>query len=119
MWNLSGITRRPVERPRRSSTMIVSLRPRITFEGGSRMSTVFPGQLRDQRLTALGVLRLGEPDAPEIRANPPGERLLEEIIQPPDQRSLPVRDVDRGMKRVDRKSTRLNSSHGYISYAVF
>src|SRR5687768_18265740 len=25
----------------------------------------------------------------------------------------------RGMQRLDRKSTRLNSSHGYISYAVF
>src|SRR2546429_6740213 len=24
-----------------------------------------------------------------------------------------------GCRRVDRKSTRLNSSHGYISYAVF
>src|SRR2546422_2887486 len=24
-----------------------------------------------------------------------------------------------GVRRVDRKSTRLNSSHGYISYAVF
>src|SRR3989449_7096178 len=31
-------------------------------------------------------------------------------------------DVDRygaGLPRLDRKSTRLNSSHGYISYAVF
>src|SRR2546422_3844465 len=27
--------------------------------------------------------------------------------------------VDDGRARVDRKSTRLNSSHGYISYAVF
>src|SRR5687768_18347284 len=29
----------------------------------------------------------------------------------------PVADGDR--RRADRKSTRLNSSHGYISYAVF
>src|SRR2546422_4056052 len=28
-------------------------------------------------------------------------------------------DRDRGPRREDRKSTRLNSSHGYISYAVF
>src|SRR2546422_3629822 len=28
-------------------------------------------------------------------------------------------DVDVGFVRTDRKSTRLNSSHGYISYAVF
>src|SRR2546422_4204585 len=27
--------------------------------------------------------------------------------------------IGRGRKRSDRKSTRLNSSHGYISYAVF
>src|SRR2546429_2925801 len=27
--------------------------------------------------------------------------------------------VDGGLRREDRKSTRLNSSHGYISYAVF
>src|SRR2546429_5336902 len=28
-------------------------------------------------------------------------------------------DQARPAKRIDRKSTRLNSSHGYISYAVF
>src|SRR2546422_11023462 len=27
--------------------------------------------------------------------------------------------LDRGLRAQDRKSTRLNSSHGYISYAVF
>src|SRR2546429_5372642 len=27
--------------------------------------------------------------------------------------------VFQGLERLDRKSTRLNSSHGYISYAVF
>src|SRR2546422_2789864 len=30
-----------------------------------------------------------------------------------------VRDLDLGVVSLDRKSTRLNSSHGYISYAVF
>src|SRR2546429_2687972 len=29
------------------------------------------------------------------------------------------RDRDRRIEHLDRKSTRLNSSHGYISYAVF
>src|SRR3989449_8267681 len=29
------------------------------------------------------------------------------------------RQIDRGPSLRDRKSTRLNSSHGYISYAVF
>src|SRR2546429_1663839 len=38
-------------------------------------------------------------------------------------RSMCRRSVDNGADRIDarrdRKSTRLNSSHGYISYAVF
>src|SRR2546422_2018049 len=33
-----------------------------------------------------------------------------------DDRKVPARESRR---RLDRKSTRLNSSHGYISYAVF
>src|SRR2546422_4176910 len=32
---------------------------------------------------------------------------------------LPCRLAELGAEAVDRKSTRLNSSHGYISYAVF
>src|SRR2546429_3387337 len=32
---------------------------------------------------------------------------------------LPLGPLRRESRRVDRKSTRLNSSHGYISYAVF
>src|SRR5687768_18185248 len=38
------------------------------------------------------------------------------------RRDVPVRDflsLDAYRARLDRKSTRLNSSHGYISYAVF
>src|SRR2546422_6508022 len=35
----------------------------------------------------------------------------------PVRRHLPRRDLP--AERQDRKSTRLNSSHGYISYAVF
>src|SRR2546422_6447270 len=30
-----------------------------------------------------------------------------------------LEDLDRATEKQDRKSTRLNSSHGYISYAVF
>src|SRR2546422_6389458 len=37
---------------------------------------------------------------------------------PENRRDRGARD-GRGGARVDRKSTRLNSSHGYISYAVF
>src|SRR5687768_17946218 len=35
------------------------------------------------------------------------------------QRGISASTVDRALKDLDRKSTRLNSSHGYISYAVF
>src|SRR2546422_1284635 len=50
------------------------------------------------------------------RRRPPG-RL---VPRPCDQarRPPPARDNE-GIPNRDRKSTRLNSSHGYISYAVF
>src|SRR5687768_17697933 len=47
------------------------------------------------------------------------------VVQKPDPRLVPqlhgrLPDPPRRIGRgVDRKSTRLNSSHGYISYAVF
>src|SRR5205085_3797370 len=60
-------------------------------------------QQRHVDLTALQGLRSGgaEADRGEVPAPPGGAR----------------RDVDQG--RIDRKSTRLNSSHSQISYAVF
>src|SRR5687768_18282880 len=51
-----------------------------------------------------------DPDAAEEHDHPQGERLID------------GRKDFRGFRqvgRIDRKSTRLNSSHGYISYAVF
>src|SRR2546422_4814557 len=36
-----------------------------------------------------------------------------------DQRGMHEQRVARAVRTPDRKSTRLNSSHGYISYAVF
>src|SRR2546429_3917404 len=33
--------------------------------------------------------------------------------------SVDVESLSTSMGKIDRKSTRLNSSHGYISYAVF
>src|SRR2546429_6078667 len=36
-----------------------------------------------------------------------------------DDQTLAFLDQDFGLCLADRKSTRLNSSHGYISYAVF
>src|SRR2546422_4120718 len=35
------------------------------------------------------------------------------------RRNEPTHAIGRGVGSLDRKSTRLNSSHGYISYAVF
>src|SRR2546422_8393208 len=54
--------------------------------------------------------RLG-PGAVENRAHRPGGRVGE------TRANLPV--LERRAAVRDRKSTRLNSSHGYISYAVF
>src|SRR2546429_5757923 len=51
------------------------------------------------------------------------QRLLDgstELLQRLLQRiALLIDPLDRSFARQDRKSTRLNSSHGYISYAVF
>src|SRR2546422_5257826 len=40
-------------------------------------------------------------------------------LYPPAQYDRPARGADALPRVPDRKSTRLNSSHGYISYAVF
>src|SRR2546429_6090733 len=64
------------------------------------------------RLGSLDALAGGSKQAaPEVM---PHERPagLEQVLELAEQ--LPL-----GLLRRDRKSTRLNSSHGYISYAVF
>src|SRR2546422_6704737 len=98
-------------------------------------STLFPyttlfrsheGQGADRRLRHL------EPRRQPV-SEPPGQSgLLPEYgelarggggsdLDPPQGREADARPPQRepGAARVDRKSTRLNSSHGYISYAVF
>src|SRR2546429_5538267 len=40
-------------------------------------------------------------------------------VRADDPQAEPLHIVDRATGLLDRKSTRLNSSHGYISYAVF
>src|SRR2546422_7037992 len=48
-----------------------------------------------------------------------GKQIAENSYEPPGFRlSLGLKDIDLVLQ-TDRKSTRLNSSHGYISYAVF
>src|SRR2546427_12068233 len=46
-------------------------------------------------------------------------RGLPDRAEPLDRQHLPVRARLRILRRPDRKSTRLNSSHSQISYAVF
>src|SRR5207245_3823810 len=61
----------------------------------------------------------------ELRADQVGERqrhLLrrgETVLAVQDHRVRAVEHQHRGRRGADRKSTRLNSSHGSISYAVF
>src|SRR2546429_5120539 len=48
-----------------------------------------------------------------------GQRPRELLRELEAQRLLALDAVGLAQRRQDRKSTRLNSSHGYISYAVF
>src|SRR2546429_7349192 len=71
---------------------------------------------RPPRSTLFPYTTLFRSEAESMEAH----RVLGVELPPP-----PVRDLSHGLQRVvvvvtpDRKSTRLNSSHGYISYAVF
>src|SRR5687768_18447606 len=69
-------------------------------------STLFPYTtlFRSRRQVEVVVIDHSEPSA--------AERLCAEL----DTRGI---TVDALVNNADRKSTRLNSSHGYISYAVF
>src|SRR2546422_6350575 len=67
-------------------------------------TTLFRSRLRDARELGQHVAQRG------LRRVLPGAVLAREARPPRRGRLLPGRD---------RKSTRLNSSHGYISYAVF
>src|SRR5688572_31638206 len=80
-------------------------------------STLFPyTTLFRSRGSGREPLRLPSPHDGRASRRPPGpdQRLLADVLVP---------DRDRGPERlregVDRKSTRLNSSHSQISYAVF
>src|SRR5207245_9811903 len=78
-----------------------------------------------RRSSDLKLLALDSPA--QLKRSVPGGYLIElhvrgDIAEPfiPSLRSLPgVVEVKSDHDQVDRKSTRLNSSHGSISYAVF
>src|SRR2546427_5402846 len=79
-------------------------------------STLFP----TRRSSDLDDLGIGEPV--EFRANPclPARASVRRL--PIDQLHQPFRQIgrrDEDLPERDRKSTRLNSSHSQISYAVF
>src|SRR2546422_8409232 len=54
-----------------------------------------------------------------FRSDPEERRVLAQRVEEAERLGSARRTEERGERRVDRKSTRLNSSHGYISYAVF
>src|SRR2546422_8099445 len=57
-----------------------------------------------------------------LAADPRSPAAVERIFASkgrPDRMALPLIAGSRAAVQLDRKSTRLNSSHGYISYAVF
>src|SRR2546422_6205279 len=76
-------------------------------------STLFPYTtlFRSHELDQRDLGRSAEPQrrTPVSRPTAHVQPHLLEPVQPRDER----------LKQPDRKSTRLNSSHGYISYAVF
>src|SRR2546422_2161143 len=83
-------------------------------------STLFPYTTLFRSLSALADVRaqpdqpLGPDLRPDVVDQRPGEPLL--VRRSHDHRHDAAQ---RGPHEEDRKSTRLNSSHGYISYAVF
>src|SRR5207245_10111994 len=79
------------------------------FRSGREVSLVQAGQPRRQSSCPSG----------QHEQQPAGERVERSSV--PGPRSGPPADPERGPGTLerDRKSTRLNSSHGSISYAVF
>src|SRR3712207_8421584 len=75
------------------------------FFNDTATTEIYTLSLHDALPICLGRDRGGDQAAPQLR---PAERLTESSNDAPD--AVPLRD---------RKSTRLNSSHANISYAVF
>src|SRR2546422_4388710 len=74
---------------------------------------------RPPRSTLFPYTTLFRSDAAEARLQDL-DALLDVVQEEVESAVLDVAATLRGVRRgIDRKSTRLNSSHGYISYAVF
>src|SRR2546429_4874773 len=78
---------------------------------------------RPPRSTLFPYTTLFRSILPGLRPSPFGYCLPEHPLSPslgcPCQLSIFSYSLNTSISRADRKSTRLNSSHGYISYAVF
>src|SRR3712207_387817 len=74
-------------------------------------TTLFRSRRADRMAAHRGLVR--RPDQPAAAAGPPAVASADD----PDQR--PAHRGDQPCRQPDRKSTRLNSSHANISYAVF
>src|SRR2546427_7126555 len=79
----------------------------MTLENVGRDATVVPDKLVAQSGTGKLGLRLRS------------DRLLRPSVHGDEQRTARQSDLDSARVSTDRKSTRLNSSHSQISYAVF
>src|SRR5256885_6156937 len=77
---------------------------------------IYPAEIENELLRHPGIADcavIGVPDAEY------GERLLA-LVEPGQSGTLPEAELKEWLRgRLDRKSTRLNSSHLVISYAVF
>src|SRR3989449_6297217 len=101
--------RAPAARPKHARAMAVRQRER-PFQLGA--------------LEVLRTVTLDDPEGPRVRRQRGGvgeHAVDDEPFVRAEGREVPLRQppLERGPRLLDRKSTRLNSSHGYISYAVF
>src|SRR5687768_18062096 len=84
-------------------------------------STLFPYTTLFRSKPA-GIVGPKPTDAQVKAGTPPAEEkppLFQVILRPSEAATSSMRAGPTGKGELDRKSTRLNSSHGYISYAVF
>src|SRR3989454_10255047 len=80
----------------------------LSFSGRCRSSSLLllrtleecsHGQARDKRVTALDIARLDPTHLLEDPDCVPGERLLEELVEPPDDPSLPAVEEDETIRQ--------------------
>src|SRR3989449_1121475 len=101
-FNGTAVPRRPA----------ASLRRRITLV--EQRPVLFRGTVRENLEYGLRVREIGQAAANGIIADVVDRLGLQPLLS---RRRHELSDGE--VQREDRKSTRLNSSHGYISYAVF